>query len=471
MSAVVVAAVLSSMTISSLSGCKAIRERRAEREAQREAERRNERYETENPESQQANRDWLVGEQTNETQIESQAEPVATQPPAAEPSAEQVRAEPDRTETEEAVVDSTQQSQPEPEPVQEVATEQREQNTESDRPMQVVDDRPSAADNGGAKSDDPDIDIIEPDRRVFSKRSKEEVSYDKAVELYASGDLEKALLELERAIAFNPQFTRAYLESGDIYLELADYEKAERQFALAVRTEPRNYIAQYRHGQVLHRLGQLEKANRAYLRALSIRPADFDANIGISIVLLEMGKAEQSLPYGLRAVRSEPPSGRARMHLGNVFAAVDRHSEAVIEYQQAAELMDVPTAGLLLNMAESLNQLERYAEMVGALDQLVRIEPDAIAYERLGSGLFRLRRYEESLEAFTRASELEPDYFQAFNGIAVCELNQYLWSSKTDGGARERAVKAMRVSLRIQRDQPRIVELLRRYSSAAGSER
>ena len=339
--------------------------------------------------------------------------------------------------------------------------------------MVVIDDRPSAdGNNSSMRSDDPEIEIVDSNEgRLFNRQSKDQASYTRAVELHASGDLEAALLELERAIALNPQFTRAFLEAGDIYIEMAQYEIAERQFAKAVRSEPRNFMAQYRHGQVLHHLGQLEDANRAFLRALSIRPADYDANIGISIVLLELGRVEQSLPYGQRAVRSEPPSGRARMHLGNVYAALDRHEEAVVEYQQAAELMDAPTAGLLLNMSESLNQLQRYAEMVGALDQLVRVAPDAIAYERLGSGLFRLRRYEESLVAFGNSSDIDPTHYPAFNGTAVCELNQYLWSSKTDAGARERAVEAMRKSLRLERKQPRIVELLRRYSKAASTER
>ena len=337
--------------------------------------------------------------------------------------------------------------------------------TETDSGMRVVDERTNPVD-----VPEPEIDVADVNRPTKRPKSREEASYAQAVQHHSSGDLESALRELERAIAFNPQFTIAYLESGDIYMELAQYEQAERQFALAVRNEPRNYMAQYRHAQVLHKLGALEESNRAYLRALSIRPSSYDANLGLSTVLLELGRAEQSLPYGQRAVKSEPPSGRARMHLGNVFAALDRDEEAVIEYQQAAELMAAPTPGLLLNMAESLNQLKRYAEMVGALDQLVRIEPTAIAYERLGSGLFRLKRYEDSLVAFGNSTDIDPDHYPAYNGVAVCELNAYLWSSKSDAGARERAVEAMRQSLRIERSQPRIVELLRRYNDASGSE-
>tara|TARA_R110002073_G_scaffold118918_3_gene258956 strand:+ start:49527 stop:50846 length:1320 start_codon:yes stop_codon:yes gene_type:complete len=417
---------ISSMMISSMGGCKAVRERRAQRAAEREAANARELPNGDAQISGESHEAWMDRQRASQSGSQSTDRVNSNQSP------------------------STPETQ-----------------------MVVIDDRPSAdGNNSSMRSDDPEIEIVDSNEgRLFNRQSKDQASYTRAVELHASGDLEAALLELERAIALNPQFTRAFLEAGDIYIEMAQYEIAERQFAKAVRSEPRNFMAQYRHGQVLHHLGQLEDANRAFLRALSIRPADYDANIGISIVLLELGRVEQSLPYGQRAVRSEPPSGRARMHLGNVYAALDRHEEAVVEYQQAAELMDAPTAGLLLNMSESLNQLQRYAEMVGALDQLVRVAPDAIAYERLGSGLFRLRRYEESLVAFGNSSDIDPTHYPAFNGTAVCELNQYLWSSKTDAGARERAVEAMRKSLRLERKQPRIVELLRRYSKAASTER
>ena len=414
------------MLLSTAGGCKAIRERRAQKAAEREQQRQAEEAARELPNADrrmsETQSEWLARQQLNQEQAAEESAQADAQP--AEPKV-----------------------------------------TESESGMRIVDERANPQ-----EAIDPQIILSEPTRLASKPKTREEASFAQAVELHASGDLRSALRELERAIAFNPQFTPAYLESGDILMELAQYDEAERQYALAVRNEPRNYMAQIRHAQVLHKLDRLEESNRAYLRSLSIRPSSFDANLGISTVLLELGRSEQALPYAQRAVKGEPPSGRARMHLGNIYAALDRHEDAVIEYQQAAEMLEVPTPGLLLNMAESLNQLQRYAEMVGALDQLVRIEPSAIAYERLGSGLFRLKRYDESLEAFTKSADLDQNHYPAFNGIAVCELNEYLWSSKTDGGARERAVSAMRQSLRIERSQPRIVELLRRYSMASKTE-
>lgn len=287
----------------------------------------------------------------------------------------------------------------------------------------------------------------------------------------AMGDIRSALAELERAIAFNPRFTPALLEAGDLHLELGEIALAERSYAAAARTEARNYDAQFRHAAALRQLGRLDEATRAYLRALSVRPNEYDAVLGLSTAYLESGNPEQALPYAQRATQSRPRSGEGRMHLGNVFAALDRHEEAVIEYRQAAELLPKPAPGLLLNMAESFNRLGRFAEMVGALSEVVAAEPTPVAYERLGSGMFRLRRYDESLQAFTKAAELDPGYAPALNGVAVCELNNYLWSGKADGASRERAVEAMRASLRIDRSQPRIIELLRRYAQPSPEER
>ena len=431
-------AISASLLIASAGGCKAVQKHRAEKAAQREA-------------------DQLQAMQSDRSQ-ETQ-DPAIQNTTDQEPS-EWIQTRRPRTGAENAQSD-TQQSESLDQVVMEIIDERP--STNDDGRQQSTNQQATQQANQSNRGAEPMIDLP-------SRMTREEESLSKAVDLYASGDLESALRELERAIAINPRFTRAYIESGDIYMELAEYDKAERQFAAAVRNEPRNFMAQYRHASVLHKLGSLEESKRAYLRALSIRPTDFDANLGLSIVQLESGLPEQAISYAQRAVRADPPSGRARMHLGNVYAAMDQHEDAIVEYQQAADMLETPGTGLLLNLADSLNQLQRYAEMVGTLEQLVLIEPDSVAYERLGSGYFRLRRYDDALSAFNSSVDLDPNHYPGLNGIAVCELNNYLWNGKTDGSARERAVDAMRRSLRIERQQPKIIELLRRYNQAAGSE-
>lgn len=282
----------------------------------------------------------------------------------------------------------------------------------------------------------------------------------------SEGDLEAALREFERAIAVNPAMTVAYIGAGDIHRRQGNLPEAERNFARAAQLEPRNFDAQFGHGLVLQLMNRLGESIRAYLRALAIRPGDFETNLNIATAYLQVGEPAQALAYAQRAVSVTPDSGEARVNLGATYAALGQHEQAVIEFQQAAELMEL-SPRLLLSLADSLGHAQRYAEMVATLDQLIRIEPSAIAYERMGSGLFRLRRYDAALEAFQQALAIDPSHYPALNGVAVCKLNQFLWSGQRDTDSLGQAVLALRKSLQLEPGQPQIVELLRRYGAGA----
>ncbi|MFT5424384.1 MAG: tetratricopeptide (TPR) repeat protein [Phycisphaerales bacterium] len=283
----------------------------------------------------------------------------------------------------------------------------------------------------------------------------------------SQGDLSRALVEFERAIATNPELASAYIKAGRIYQAMGDLETAAARYARAAELDPLSFDAHYMHGLTLQVLERHEDAVRAYLRALAVRPDDADANTNLATAFLQIGRPLDAQPYALRAVRLSPNSGEARINLAACYVAMERFDDAVVEYQQAAELVTEPDEQLLLSLADALGRTKRYAEMAATLDQLVRTSPSAIAYERLGSALFRLKQYEPSLSAFLAATEQDPEHYPAFNGVSVCLLNQYLWSKKADRNALFGAVDALRTSLRLNPDQPKILELLRRYGPQA----
>lgn len=280
--------------------------------------------------------------------------------------------------------------------------------------------------------------------------------------LLKQGDSEAALQEFERAIAINPKLTVAYLRAGDIYREQGDYAAAERRYGSAAQVEPASFDAQYLHGLALQLLDRYSDAVRAYIRALIINPRDFNANLNLATTYLQLGEPQQALAYAQRAVELDPKSSAARSNLGAAYSALDRHAEAVTEYLQALEL--APLSGpLLLNLANSLGRAGRYEEMVNTLDQLTRTEPTAVAYERLGAGHFYLRKYPESLAAYRKAVEIDPNHYPAWNGIGVNLMNHWIFSDQRDEPARQEALEAWRRSVQIERNQPKIMELLGRY--------
>jgi tetratricopeptide (TPR) repeat protein len=280
--------------------------------------------------------------------------------------------------------------------------------------------------------------------------------------LASQGDSGRALAEFERAIADNPKLTQAYLGAADIYRQRGDYDKAEPYYGKAAELEPRNFDAQYLHGLSLQLLNRLSDSVRAYLRALSIKPADLNANLNLATAYLQLNEPAEALPYAQKAVDLDGKSAAARVNLGAIYSQLQRHEDAIVEFEQASELTTL-SAPLLLNLADSYGKAGRTEQMVNTLQQLIKTEPTANAYERLGSGQFRLRRYEDALAGFRKALEIDPNHYPALNGVGVSLLNQWVWSNQTDESARQEAMRSLRRSLTIERNQPWIVDLVAKY--------
>ncbi len=301
------------------------------------------------------------------------------------------------------------------------------------------------------------------DRSLISLPTSEAQTYVASAEdLVRTGDLRSALDEFTRAIEINPRLTRAHLGVADIHRIEGDFASAQVSYERAAQLEPRNPTTHYYNGLMLHLLERLGDAIQAYLRALAIDPDDFKANLHLSTAYYQLNENDQALEYAERAVRLEPNDGQARFNLAAVYASLERHEQAVLEYQQATELMEL-TPDLLLRLADSLGKLDRYSEMAGVLDQLVRTDPSPAAHERLGYAQFRLQEYDDAKSSFRSSLSIDPNYFPALNGLGVSRLNDWVWSDERDREARSDALKALRRSLQLNRNQPRVAELLTRY--------
>ena len=278
----------------------------------------------------------------------------------------------------------------------------------------------------------------------------------------AAGDYEVALAVFHEILAENPTITIAYLGIGDIYVSQKDYRKAEPAFRRAARLEPQSFRAQYGHGLALQMLHRFVEAVRAFQRAIAIDPDSDQANLGIATTFLQLNDPEQALAYAERAVVLDPASGAAHTNLGAIYEIVGRNTEAIFEYLEAIELMG-NRPRLMMNLINIQAEERRYQEAINTAETLVKIEPSAQAFERLGWCYFKLGAYDRSIASYRRAVEIEADHWPALNGIGVNALNTWLLSGKRDMKAKIEARDAFRRSLQTKRDQPKVIALLLRY--------
>lgn len=286
---------------------------------------------------------------------------------------------------------------------------------------------------------------------------------DQGIAQVRLGDPKTALEEFERAIELNPLLTRAYVGAGDQYMELNDATMAEVRYTEAADLDPNNPRIHFKRGQALQVLGRISDAIRAYLTSLELDPTDAMANMNVSVAYMQAEEPRLARPFAERAVFINPNNAAARINLGSIYAALGEHRRAVDEYQQAAELVDPISPELLVNLAESLRALNEDAQVVNVLDQLLRTNESALAWERRGAALFRLGDYEGAMTSFDRALQIDPGHYPALNGLGVYRLNQFIWSENTDTTALRDAMDYFRRSLQIEHRQPRIRELLSRF--------
>lgn len=285
---------------------------------------------------------------------------------------------------------------------------------------------------------------------------------DQAAAAQDRGDYDAALTLLQDILAENPTITPAYLAMGEIHLIRDNFTEAEAAYRRATRLEPRSYTAQFGHGRALQSLRRFAEAVEAYLRALTINPNSVPANLNVANSYLSLGNTRLAQPFAEKAVQLDPGNGEARITLANVYDELEMYPRAIETYRVALELVD-PTPEIILNLVNALSNADRFREAIDAAETLNRMQPNANAYERMGRAFFRLREYDKSVEAYRRAVGVDPELWVAWNGIGVNMLNEWLLSKRQDRTLAQHARDAFRASLRINPDQPKIVQLLSNY--------
>lgn len=274
---------------------------------------------------------------------------------------------------------------------------------------------------------------------------------------------DSALAALSLALEDNPRLTEAHLNMGDIYRDRGDYELARTRYEEAASIEPNNFKAHYNHGLMQQLLGRAQDAIQIYLKALSISPQDFLANRDIASAYLQLGEPQTALPYARLATKVNPESQPAWSNLAATYSLLGRYEEAIDAYRTANELGDLADP-VLLGLADAHIRLGNYPRAINTLNSLILSSPSATAHERLGYANFKMRNFEDALDQYENALQFDTEDISALNGAGACYMTLYIEGQRENRFQKDRSVECWRRSVQLQPNQPRIVDLLSRYS-------
>ena len=278
-----------------------------------------------------------------------------------------------------------------------------------------------------------------------------------------SGEYDEALRVFEEIIEQDPTNVAAHIGVGDVWSLQEDWIEAEPSYARAAQYGPRNFTAQFKYGLALQMNGKFRDSIRSYQRALVLKENDPDTNINIATAFLQISRPQEAIVFAERSVRLDPGNGAAYNNLGAAYERSGRLEEASTAYLAASELMEA-SPQLLTNMLYMLSRQNKYQQVINAAETLLKVDNESKdAWERKGWAYFKLKKYNESMESYSEAATLDPEYCRALNGVGVNAVNLWLLTGKNDNNLKDRASRVFRRSLRVKQDQPRVLKLVLTY--------
>lgn len=224
--------------------------------------------------------------------------------------------------------------------------------------------------------------------------------------LQAAGELETAIVLLERATVLAPDYAAPYVNLGNALQLARRAEDAVDAFEKAIALDPEQPAAANNLASVLNDLGRHEEALDACVVALKKAPDFGEAHNNMGNALAALGRADDAEKSYRRALEINPAHATAYFNLGNVLADGDRLDDALEAYRKAVAL-DAANAEKHYNYANTALKLDRFEDAVASFERAIEIDEEYLdAYCNMGSALQSLGRVDEAIQSYRRALAL-----------------------------------------------------------------
>jgi tetratricopeptide (TPR) repeat protein len=231
----------------------------------------------------------------------------------------------------------------------------------------------------------------------------------RAMRACVHGDEAGGLAEWEAVIAEHPGMALPYVMRARWRLQnLEQPERALPDLERAVAVEPDDAFAYFWRARCHEVLGDRERALANYRRAAALDPTSVDVLHALARALSEQGPGAEARAAWDRVIAAGP--GYVDLHLGraHVLESAGDFRGALADYDRAVAL-DPATAALAYARAMCLSALERTAEALAELERVAEAASDQPAYLRaLGDLRTQAGQADAALAPLSRALELEP---------------------------------------------------------------
>jgi tetratricopeptide (TPR) repeat protein len=278
------------------------------------------------------------------------------------------------------------------------------------------------------------------------------------MERWDKGDnLEEATRLFREVIELDPDFALAYARLADAlrirYALTGDtqwLDEAAKFVNEALRLNPDLSAVQVALGRVQGMQGNIDLAFAAFQQALSIDPNDAVAHESIAGIYARQGRFEDAEASYQKALALEPNRLTILSSYANFLSDQTRHDESIQQYRKVIRLAPDHYAALV-NMAAVLAESGNMSEAIVIYQRANEIRPSYMGYSNLGTAFARVERYEEAVDAYKSAIQIDDTDWLAWGNLGFT----YSYMSENAALIAESFETAIRLAEEARQSSPR----------------
>jgi serine/threonine-protein kinase len=153
-----------------------------------------------------------------------------------------------------------------------------------------------------------------------------------------------------RAIRLDPTLAEGHASLGGVYAAY-DWEwgAAEEEYRRSLQLDPNHAQTHLYYSQLLQILGRLDESIAQMRVALQLNPLSTYTRVNATYLLYVAGHEAEAIAQLMQLEQTEPAYAPIHFNLGQVYDAMNRHGEAVVEFRRAISLSDTPFPRALLS--------------------------------------------------------------------------------------------------------------------------
>ncbi len=269
--------------------------------------------------------------------------------------------------------------------------------------------------------------IIQRIERILG-RGEAYTHLNRAISFYHRGDFEQAFREIENFLVLGGSCEMGYFWRGIFYKAKGDFERSEKNFNMAINLDGNYESAYYERGKLFLEEEEYSKALEDFNKAISLNPLSYLYYLGRADALMGLGKFSRAIEDYTKAISMEPYLLEGYRGRAESYFYLEEFENAIRDYEKCIEIdgEDFLSYTGLAVVEAIVGDKDKALEYI---EKAISVNPKyGYAYMEKGIILLEKRMFEEALECFNRALNLNDALWEDllfYKASAEYEMGMY----------------------------------------------